>query len=420
MSNYKSLKTIYHQSTGNSEQVVQAELDARLSSAATLTYPYHVGADSLFVVVHLELQTLMERVWRNELRIQRLWGNLPPAARNHYLMSLLIEEIQSTNEIENVHSTRQEVTEALQAAAQTHSSRPGMSGKRFLEMARTYHLLFTDQHGNSETPPYTVEELRKLYDELLGGEISAENQLDGRLFRTGSVAIWDGSHHPVHQGIAGEDDIIARLKTMLDISSPEHSHGLVHAIIAHFMLEHIHPFYDGNGRFGRFLLALHLRTLLSVPTALSLTAEVMRQKRSYYKAFIDLENPMFRAEASFFVASMLSMLVDAQGRLEESLQEHLTKLDSLRRRVATLRSEKNQALTDRQLDILFLLGQIHLFGPRSGANLEEVAVFIDRSKGTVRPDFTELTEVGYVTTLSKKPLVFALTDLGQKLLELDA
>lgn len=92
----------------------------------------------------------------------------------------------------------------------------------------------------------------------------------------------------------------------------------------------------------------------------------------------------------------------------------------MRQRVATLRNEKNQALTDRQLDILFLLGQIRLFGPRSGANLKEVAVFIDRSKETVHPDFTELTEVGYVTTLSKKPLVFTLTDLGQKLLELDA
>ncbi|WP_411197372.1 Fic family protein [Schaalia turicensis] len=34
---------------------------------------------------------------------------------------------------------------------------------------------------------------------------------------------------------------------------------LVNALIGHFMVEHTHPFYDGNGRFGRFLLALNLK-----------------------------------------------------------------------------------------------------------------------------------------------------------------
>lgn len=418
MANYTSLKTIFHRSSGDSRHAVQNELDARRSSAATLRYPYLVGDEQLFVVMHLELQAQMERVWRNELIIEQLWTSLPRAAQDHYLISLLVEEIHSTNEIENVHSTRQEVEEALHAVsrpATAHSSQ----NKRFHEMARTYHLLFAGQHGTPDALPRSVEELRKLYDKLLSNEISSENRLDGRLFRAGSVAIWDGSHQPVHRGIAGEKDIISRLEIMLDISNPERSHGLVHAIVAHFMLEHIHPFYDSNGRFGRFLLALQLRTLLSVPTALSLTAEIMRQKRSYYKAFTDLENPMYKAEASFFVASMLTMLVNAQAQLEESLRERLVKLDRLWKTTKVLRTDEHNGLTDRQMDILFLLGQIHLFGPRSGANLDEVAGFIEKSKQTVRQDFKDLTSAEYVTTLSKKPLVFTLTTQGQELLGLD-
>ena len=33
---------------------------------------------------------------------------------------------------------------------------------------------------------------------------------------------------------------------------------LVKASIVHFFFEYIHPFYDGNGRFGRYLLSLYL------------------------------------------------------------------------------------------------------------------------------------------------------------------
>ena len=46
------------------------------------------------------------------------------------------------------------------------------------------------------------------------------------------------------------------------------------ALLCHFLFEHIHPFYDGNGRTGRYLLALHLSEPLSQPTVLSLSRTI--------------------------------------------------------------------------------------------------------------------------------------------------
>ena len=48
-------------------------------------------------------------------------------ARAHYLESMIIEEIQATNEIEAVHSSRQEISEALDALGTTTPSGPGGS-----------------------------------------------------------------------------------------------------------------------------------------------------------------------------------------------------------------------------------------------------------------------------------------------------
>lgn len=214
---------------------------------------------------------------------------LPRVARYHFLGTLLVEEIHSTNEIENVQSSRQEVAEALDTATHNDNSTPP---KRFHEMVSTFKLLIQKDDSQDSEFPQTLEGLRALYDQLLGAEVTKDNQPDGELFRAGPVYITDGSNSAVHKGVYGEDEIKSRLSVMLDASTDDSRPWLVSVFMAHFMVEHTHPFYDGNGRFGRFLLALKLRQILSAPTALSLSAQVRKQKDKYYKAFAHVENPL--------------------------------------------------------------------------------------------------------------------------------
>ena len=49
----------------------------------------------------------------NSRKIDRALNSLPYAAREQYFNDLLIDELQSTNEIENVFSTKQEIAHAL-------------------------------------------------------------------------------------------------------------------------------------------------------------------------------------------------------------------------------------------------------------------------------------------------------------------
>ena len=110
------------------------------------------------------------------------------------------------------------------------------------------------------------------------------------------------------------------------------------------------------------------------------------------------------------------MLLAAQNDLEEQLRVRWRSLRSLEERIDTLKKTEKD-LGDYQIATLFMLGQVVLFGPRNGVTLDEVADFLERSK-TVRSVLKSLTDKGLIEAVNKRPLVFTLTEQGEKLLDL--
>lgn len=435
---YKPLKAVFHQAQGGHARgadnaAVAAELERRLTSSSTIRWPYRVGSDQLFVHLTAQLQALVERIWRNELGIGKLWGSLPRIAQRNYLFTLLVEELYSTNEIEGIHSTRHDIEDAVNAAlhAATATNAHTADVQRFREMARAYLLIFgvrgrtAEAGAELEQFPERIEDMRALYDRLLAGTVDAADVPDGKVFRAGPVTIWDGSGQ-VHRGVDGEEEIESRMQIMLDAQGDAADNVLVQALAGHFMLEHTHPFYDGNGRFGRYLLVMRLYSLLSAPTAISLSAEILRQKSKYYKAFRDVEQPLNRGEATFFVHTMAALLADAQHLLIDTLQDKTRLLESLEEKIALLRTveratalgvqsepgEAGGSFSERECLVLRQLGMQHLFGPRSGVTQNDINGALGLSYGAVRPVTRALEERGLVTALGKSPLVFSLTAAG--------
>ena len=101
------------------------------------------------------------------------------------------------------------------------------------------------------------------------------------------------------------------------------------ALVSHYIFEYAHPFYDGNGRTGRYLLSLFLEEALSKPTALSLSRVIAENKIAYYRAFETVENPLNHGEMTFFVETMLEFILTAQGELIEKLESAKTRYDLL-------------------------------------------------------------------------------------------
>lgn len=82
----------------------------------------------------------------------------------------------------------------------------------------------------------------------------------------------------------GENIIREKLKNLEDFIHTEDTiDPLVKMAIIHYQFEAIHPFFDGNGRTGRIILLLYLKTtkLLDLP-ALFLSNYIIENKNEYY------------------------------------------------------------------------------------------------------------------------------------------
>ena len=109
---------------------------------------------------------------------------------------------------------------------------------------------------------------------------------------------------------------------------------------SHYLFECIHPFYDGNGRTGRCLLALYLDESLSIPTVLSLSRTIAENKNVYYAAFSSVENPLNHGEMTHFVYAMLELIRTAQSSMIERLQSSIEHFEAVRQNSLSKKERK--------------------------------------------------------------------------------
>ncbi len=406
---YRSLKSVFHQFD---KDRAEEEEQTRRSSPSALHWDYEVGDRQMFAVVTTDIGVLLERVMLTGQKALGLWQQLPPAAQMNYLNSMIIEEIQATNDIEHVHSSRQEIAEAIQSLAADGPAR----SKRFREMVRLY-LAMSQQELSK---PADLDGIRRLYDEALADEIRTKDAPDGERFRAGPVHVTSGTK-AIHAGVLPESAIDAGLLTMLSQSSDDSIPNLIRAVAGHFIFEHVHPFYDGNGRLGRLLLALDLSQVLSPVAWLSLSATISNRKEQYYRAFADAGHPLNRGDVTAFVETMLDIVAESLGSLRQDLAARSNQFDRLSERMEHLSDDDvalRAQLDDRLCAVLFILGQVSLFGPEGSLSLDDLASNMERSKQSVRPLTLELERLGLIQTASRRPLRFTLTSEGKDILGL--
>ena len=397
---YRTLARLFHadrsmDSYANHDRLARQRLEAD----STFTTGIGTPLGELFIATPRCVCMLTQKVLLAERQVSAMWRSIPGVMRWNYIYHAISEELLATNEMEGVRSTRKE-TEAAVAAARQARTEGDMEKARFGEFAKLY-LNLTNRDVEL---PKTLEDIRDIYDKIALDEIDDKNRPDGELFRKGDVEVQGPHGTVIHSGGSSEARISALLAQMMDLARSDTIPFLQRAIASHFLFEYIHPFYDGNGRTGRYLLALYLSNDLTLPTVLSLSRTIAENKNEYYKAFTEAEDKLNSGELTFFVYTILGLIERAQESLIEELGVKIDQLD----KATVLRDElrREHALSTNATLLLYAVMQEELFDTTKSMTLEDAGGDLMLTKQTIRKYVDELAGASLIEFTGRRPLRF--------------
>lgn len=408
---YRSLARSFHADRSNDAFNNHAKLARqRLEADSTFRTGVVTPLGELFAATPRETSMLTEKILLAERRVSRLWNQIPGVMRWDYIRHSISEELFATNEMEGVRSTRKETQEAVEAADKARKDGDDPKA-RFSEFAKLY-LNLTDKDS---ALPAGIADIRDIYDKVVLDEINESGKPDGELFRKGDVEIQGPHGLAIHNGVKGEGNIGALLTDMIHLATSDEIPRLQSAIMSHFLFEYVHPFYDGNGRTGRYLLALYLNHDLTMPTVLSLSRTIAENKNAYYKAFMEAEDKLNCGELTLFVNTTLGFIRKAQDELIDELEVRVDQLD--KGRAVCDQLERKHGLSAKAVSILYGVIQEEMFDSTKSMTLNDAAYHIRLSKQSARKYVGELMDAGLAIQSGKRPLKIRASESLKGILE---
>ncbi|RBP99881.1 Fic family protein [Bifidobacterium xylocopae] len=411
---YWDLARVFHADrSGDARARHEGEARRRVEADSSFRTGVVTALGELFTATPRVLSLKLGDLARAERRIAVLWEVLPQTAREEYLAQAVSQELLVTNAMEGVKSTRKETDRAVESVRNGALPGGGTAGSakpvRFGEFARLY-LALTD---GTAALPQSLEDIRRIYDAVAGGEVAEADRPDGELFRAHAVSV-EGPRGPEHQGMSGELRIGQALTQMMAMVANPGIPGLQSAIMAHFVFEYVHPFYDGNGRTGRYLLALYLKDELTLPTILSLSRVIAECKNKYYKAFRQAEGKLNCGELTSFVLTLLDFIGQAQAELIDRFEAQAGQMD---RAVGLGRQlGEEHGLARQAVSLLEFLMEDYVAGGRRGLTLDDASARLGLGKQSARAYLGQLADSGLAEYAARRPLRVSLSaDLAERL-----
>ncbi|WP_338994728.1 Fic family protein [Fusobacterium polymorphum] len=359
---------------------------------------------NLFYVNLLEYTLLQEKIMENSKKIISLLNpnKFPQIAIKEIINKILSNELDKTNKIEGIETIKSEIYSSLKDDKKSSKKNNKLEGivKKYKDIMEKN---FKDtQHIDN------LSSFRKIYDEMFEGfEKSGNYKLDGKYFRKDTVKVINGLGNTIHIGINGEEAIEKNIEDLIQFMNRKDIPFLIKASISHFFFEYIHPFYDGNGRFGRYLLSLYLARKLDILTAFSVSYSISKNLDDYYKSFVEVEDVNNYGEITFFVENILKTIKSGQEMIIELLNDSVMKF----KHSMEILNELTKDLSEKENIMLQIYLQNYLFNDfEEITNVELSYIIGDLTQQTINKYTQELEKKGYLLKIKQRPLTYTLAD----------
>lgn len=357
---------------------------------------------SLFYVNLLEHTLLQEKIVKNSNKINYISNRLPTIAIKEIIMKILSNELYKTNKIEGIETVKSEIHSSLKDDRISNKKSNKLDG-----IIKKYKDIMENNFEDTEHID-NLSSFRKIYDEMFEDfEKSGNYKLDGKYFRKDIVKVINGLGNTIHIGVNGEEAIEKNIEDLIQFMNIKDIPFLVKASIVHFFFEYIHPFYDGNGRFGRYLLSLYLARKLDNLTAFSVSYSISKNLDDYYKSFVEVEDVNNYGEITFFVENILKTIKNGQEMIIELLNDSVMKFNHS----IEILNELTKDLSEKENIILRIYLQNYLFNDfEELTNVELTSIIGDLTQQTINKYTQELEKKGYLVKIKQRPLTYSLSE----------
>ena len=357
---------------------------------------------SLFYVNLLEHTLLQEKIVKNSNKINYISNRLPTIAIKEIIMKILSNELYKTNKIEGIETVKSEIHSSLKDDRISNKKSNKLDG-----IIKKYKDIMENNFEDTEHID-SLSSFRKIYDEMFEDfEKSGNYKLDGKYFRKDIVKVINGLGNTIHIGVNGEEAIEKNIEDLIQFMNIKDIPFLIKASISHFFFEYIHPFYDGNGRFGRYLLSLYLARKLDNLTAFSVSYSISRNLDDYYKSFVEVEDVTNYGEITFFVENILKTIKNGQEMIIELLNDSVMRF----KHSMEILDELTNELSEKENIILQIYLQNYLFNDfEELTNVELTSTIGDLTQQTINKYTQELEKKGYLVKIKQRPLTYALSE----------
>lgn len=305
----------------------EEDFDSYLQDLKESSNSIHLLDGKFFFNQSLDVTNQVIELNTKIVRLDCLIDSFSSFSKKQIIQSFLIDEIQSTNKIENLFSTKHDVLKAINGLTTSKNV-------KIISIANAYKLLL--EHGGSKIN--SCLDIRSLYEIVLKDAIEKEDLPDGVYFRKGPVYITNGIK-PIHTGVYGEKNINKGMEEFIHCYNSKNE-LYVRMILCHFMFEYIHPYYDGNGRLGRFLFSNGVYSEARSYFSFAIAIAFLREKSKYYKAFEKANDKYEFGCLNAYVETILKILLDEVELLIKQFSTIKEKLNNVKHDLSLTPSEE--------------------------------------------------------------------------------
>ncbi len=282
------------------------EFNQKLNELINNKMTYKFFDNAYFYTPTKEINELILSLYIKQLSFDSFINKYDSYKQNLLIKTFIIEEIKTTNKIENIHSTRHDIFSLM-------NNVESVEDKHIKSIIQAYSLI--DFIIND------IYSIRSLYDLMMKDSYKTNNDKpDGEIFRKENIEISDGLNS-FHKGFYPETKIIESMKEFVSLYTDTNIDIYERLILSHFLLETIHPFYDGNGRLGRLLMSKSLYKEKETILAYAISLSISQNKQKYYNALQKGRDRYSYGFINDYFIDMCQILIDGFDNVYEGLQE---------------------------------------------------------------------------------------------------